>query len=414
MKSEILRILQTRGFLYQNTNIQDLDNLTHNSEVVLYCGFDCTAKSLHVGNLVNIMILRWFQKLGHTPIVLVGGATTMIGDPSGKSDARTMLSYETIQENKESISTVFERFINFDKAHFVDNNDWLCEIKYLEFLRDYGRHFSVNKMLTFESVKSRLDAEQSISFLEFNYMLLQAYDFLELYKRFGCRLQVGGSDQWGNIVNGVWLAHKVIDKELFGLTCPLITMASGAKMGKSASGAVWLNSSMKSPYDYWQFWRNTEDTDVIRFLRLFTELDEQEIERLSKLKGAEINDAKIILANEATKLCHGEEASEKAFNTASKAFERSSELSIDDLPKINISKQDIEYGIKFLQLFVMTGLAESNSAAKKLIIGGGAKYNNKVIQDPSQQVSIVDFLNGKIVLLAGKKRYAIAVYTEPL
>ncbi|CAN7974575.1 unnamed protein product, partial [Ixodes persulcatus] len=356
------------------------------SEVVLYCGFDCTAKSLHVGNLVNIMILRWFQKLGHTPIVLVGGATTMIGDPSGKSDARTMLSCETIQENKESISTVFKRFINFDKAHFVDNKDWLCEIKYLEFLRDYGRHFSVNKMLTFESVKSRLDAEQSLSFLEFNYMLLQAYDFLELYKRFGCRLQVGGSDQWGNIVNGVQLAHKVIDKELFGLTCPLITMASGAKMGKSASGAVWLNSSMKSPYDYWQFWRNTEDTDVIRFLRLFTELDEQEIERLSKLKGAEINDAKIILANEATKLCHGEEASEKAFSTASKAFERSAELSIDDLPKINISKQDIESGIKFIQLFVMTGLAESNSAAKKLIVGGGAKYNNKVIQDPNQQV----------------------------
>ena len=408
--SSFLRVMSERNFIHQITDWTSLDTLLSEKNMVAYIGFDCTADSLHVGSLVQIMMLRYFQKCGHRPIVLMGGGTTKVGDPSGKDDARQLLSDNEIEKNKQGIKAVFEKYLNFgvgpSDAIMCDNDEWLSGLEYVQFLRDYGRHFSVNRMLSFDSVKLRLDREQPLSFLEFNYMILQAYDFLELSRRFDCCLQMGGSDQWGNIVNGVELARRVDQKSVFGLTTPLVTTASGAKMGKSAQGAIWLNSDRLSPYDFWQYWRNTEDEDVDRFLKLFTELPLDEIARLSALKGNELNEAKKILAHEVTQLCHGRDAANSVAESARKTFEEGSIG--QDLPFIIINKNDLENGVWVIEAMRKLALIQSNGEGRRLIANGGVRVNDTVINDPEKQLNVSDVsISGMIKLSAGKKRHAL-------
>ncbi len=414
-KSEFLKILSQRGYLEQCTDPEALDALASKEPIIAYIGFDCTADSLHAGSLLPIMILRALQKTGHKPIVLMGGGTTKVGDPSGKDESRQLLDEEKIAANMAGIKAVFSQFLTFgdgeSDAVMVNNADWLDQLNYIEFLRDYGRHFSVNRMLGFDSVKLRLQREQHLSFLEFNYMILQAYDFLELYRRCGCVLQMGGSDQWGNIVNGVELTRRVAQKEVFGLTSPLLTTASGAKMGKTAEGAIWLNEARLSAYDYWQYWRNTEDRDVGRFLRFFTELHEDEIRRLEALEGVEINEAKKILANEATRLCRGEEAAARAAETARETFEEG--LSATDLPTIEVSLEELSAGLPLFEAMRRSGLAGSNGEARRLIKGGGAKINDEKIAEELRMVTNDDLdSSGVIKLSAGKKRHALIKLQE--
>jgi len=410
LKSDFLRRLQDRGFIHQCTDLEALDAKAAKGPVTAYIGFDATADSLHVGSLVSIMLLRWLQKTGHKPIVLMGGGTTKVGDPSGKDESRRLLSDEEIAGNIASIRQVFERFLAFGDgptdAVMVNNADWLDSLAYIPFLREVGRHFTINRMLAFDSVKLRLEREQPLTFLEFNYMILQAYDFLELARRRDCALQMGGSDQWGNIVNGVELGRRIAGTELYGLTTPLITTAAGAKMGKTAAGAVWLNEARLSAYDYWQFWRNTEDGDVGRFLRLFTELPLDEIGRLEALEGAGINEAKKVLADEATKLCRGAEAAEAAAETARQTFEEG-KLGAD-LPSIEVPRAELAAGVALFELLRRAGLAESNGAARRLIKGGGARLNDAVIGDETRQVGEDDLnAEGVVKLSAGKKRHAL-------
>src|SRR5215469_15957364 len=404
-QSDFLRTWVSRGQYYDCTNPSGLDDRLREGSVTAYIGFDCTAPSLHVGSLVQIMTLRRLQQTGHKPIVVMGGGTTKIGDPSGKDEMRQVLSAELIESNKQKILGTFTRFLTFgdepSDAIMVDNADWLDQLSYISFLRDVGRHFSINRMLTMDSVKLRLDRDAPLSFLEFNYMILQSYDFLELYRRYGCRLQGGGSDQWGNIVAGIDLGRRLEDAELFGVTSPLITTSSGAKMGKTAAGAVWLNADQRSPYEYWQFWRNTEDGDVGRFLRLFTELPESEVARLESLQGAELNDAKKILATEATAILHGREAADHAADTARRAFEEGALA--EGLPTVRAKLPD---GI--LNLAVAAGLVSSNSEARKLIANSGLKLNDAAVSDPRLTVDSSALNNeGVLKLSSGKKKHVL-------
>ncbi|MEN2990809.1 tyrosine--tRNA ligase [Tistrella sp. BH-R2-4] len=407
--SDFVRVMVERGYLHQATDLEGLDQRLSQGTVAGYIGFDCTARSLHVGSLVQIMMLRWLQKTGHKPIVLLGGGTTRIGDPTGRDEARKMLDDAAIADNMAGIRQVFDKFITFGDgatdAGLVNNADWLDGLGYIAFLRDYGRHFSVNRMLTFDSVKLRLEREQPMSFLEFNYMILQAYDFLELSRRRNCLLQMGGSDQWGNIINGVELGRRVDERGLFGLTSPLITLASGQKMGKTAGGAMWLNADMLSPYDYWQFWRNTADADVGRFLKLFTELPLDEIARLEALGGAEINEAKKILAHEATRMAHGEEAALSAAETARRTFEEGT--AGEDLPVITVPAAELAAGIAAYELLVRAGLAPSRKEARRAIQGGGARLNGVKIDDEQRPITSADLDGGQIKLSAGRKRHAL-------
>lgn len=407
-KSDFMRVMMTRGFLADCTDYQALDEAFLKGVVPAYIGYDATAASLHVGHLLNIMVLRWLQKCGHKPITLMGGGTTKVGDPSFRAEERPLLTPEKIDENIAGMQQVFGRYLTYgdgpSDAIMLNNAEWLDHLNYLEFLRDIGRHFSVNRMLSFDSVKSRLDREQSLSFLEFNYMILQAYDFLEINRRYGCLLQMGGSDQWGNIVNGVDLTRRVIDHEVFGLTTPLLTTSDGRKMGKSANGAVWLNGAMLSPYEFWQFWRNSTDADVGRFLRLFTELPLEECDRLAALEGAEINAAKIILANEVTALLHGAEAAQAAEATAREVFEKGGIG--EDLPTITLSPAELSDGIGIVQLFVRAGLSASGKDAKRLISEGGARINDDLVTDSALRLGAGD-LAEPLKLTAGKKRHAL-------
>ena len=411
MKSEFLKLAHERGFVHQCTDIHTLDNLCASGRpITAYIGFDCTASSLHVGSLVSIMLLRLYQKTGHKPIVLMGGGTTKVGDPSGKDEVRKYLSDETIKKNMDGIKNIFSKFLIFGDgptdALMVNNADWLDKLNYIEFLRDYGRHFSVNKMLTYESVKMRLDRSQPLSFLEFNYSILQAYDFLELARRYECTVQMGGSDQWGNITGGVDLGRRVDKAALFGITTPLLTTSSGAKMGKTVNGAIWLNEKKLSAYEYWQFWRNTEDDDVGKFLRLFTELPIDEIKRLEVLEGSELNDVKKVLADHATILCHGKAAAQLAGETARKTFEEGSQG--DALPSIQLSAKELVKGIPVIELFKITGLATSNGEARRLIKGGGGKLNDIQINNELQKITNENVnSDGIIKLSAGKKRHAL-------
>ncbi len=411
-KSEFMRVMLERGFVADCTDYQALDDALINGVVPAYIGFDATAKSLHVGSLIQIMMLRWLQKTGHKPIVLMGGGTTKVGDPSFRADERPLLTEDQINANIAGIKQVFSGYVRFGDgetdAKMVNNAEWLDDLNYLSFLRDIGRHFSVNRMLAFESVKSRLDREQSLSFLEFNYMILQAYDFLELNRRYGCLLQMGGSDQWGNIVNGIDLTRRVLDNQIFGLTTPLLETSDGKKMGKSQDGAVWLNADMRSPYEFWQFWRNTTDADVGRFLKLYTELPVQECERLGALEGAEINAAKIRLANEVTTLAHGAEAAKTAEATAREVFEKGGVG--DDLPTLSLTTDDIGDGISIVQLFVKSGLAKSGKDAKRLIAENGAKMNDEPVTSAGLMITATD-LDAAIKLSAGKKRHALVSLT---
>ncbi|HEX9702732.1 MAG TPA: tyrosine--tRNA ligase [Rhodospirillales bacterium] len=409
-RSDFIRTAVERGFVHQCTDIEALDRLAAGGTITAYVGFDCTAPSLHAGSLVPIMLLRLLQKTGHRPIVLMGGGTTKVGDPSGKDESRKLLSAEDIRSNMAGIKEVFKKFMRFGDgptdAIMVDNSDWLDSLAYIPFLRDYGRHFSVNRMLGFDSVKLRLEREQPLSFLEFNYMVLQAYDFLELARRYGCSLQMGGSDQWGNIVSGVDLGRRVDGRELYGLTTPLLTTSSGAKMGKTAEGAVWLNADMFSAYDYWQYWRNTEDSDVGRFLRLFTEIPLAEIERLEALRGQEINDAKKTLADHATRLCHGAAAAEAAAETARRTFEEGTSGAA--LPTLELPRAVLEKGVPAFELMKRTGLAASNAAARRLIKAGGGRLNDAPIASETRLVTAEDLnADGAIKLSAGKKRHAL-------
>jgi tyrosyl-tRNA synthetase len=415
LKSAFLSAITDRGFVHQCTDTDALDALLADGEkntkpVVCYIGFDCTADSLHVGSLLPIMLLRWFQKSGHKPVVLMGGGTTKVGDPSGKDESRQLLTDEIIAANKAGIQGVFAKFLDFGDgpgdAVMVDNADWLDTLDYIPFLRDYGRHFSVNRMLSFESVKLRLEREQPLSFLEFNYMILQAYDFLELNRRANVALQMGGSDQWGNIVNGVELARRVEGAQVFGLTSPLITTANGAKMGKTADGAVWLNADRVSPYDYWQFWRNTADADVGRFMRLFTEIPTDEIARLEALEGAEINQAKKTLADAATALAHGAEAAASANRTAAETFEQGQASS--GLPTIEVPAAELSEGLPAFALFARAGLANSNGEARRLIRGGGGRLNDEKIDDENAVITAADTgPDGAIKLSAGRKKHVL-------
>jgi tyrosyl-tRNA synthetase len=407
-KSEFLRHFVARGAFYDCTDPEGLDQLFAGGPATVYIGFDCTAASLHVGSLVQLMTLRRLQQAGHRPILLMGGGTTKIGDPSGKDEARKLLSTDQIEANKQSILSGIRHLLHFgdgpSDAIMVDNADWLDRLEYIPFLRDYGRHFSVNRMLTLESVKLRLEREQPLSFLEFNYSILQAYDFVELYRRFGCRVQSSGSDQWGNVVSGIDLGRRVENVHLFGLTTPLITTASGAKMGKTAAGAVWLNADMCSPYEYWQFWRNTEDRDVGRFLRLFTELPEAEIQRLEVLEGAELNDAKKCLANEATAILHGRNAAGAASETARRVFEEGQLGAL--LPTIELPASSFPLGA--LSLAVASGVAASNSAARQLIANHGLLFNDVLVNDPRAEVTLSDVgPDGVIKVSKGKKQHVL-------
>jgi tyrosyl-tRNA synthetase len=409
-RSDFLKLMAARRQLHQVTDEYGLDAFLQKERITGYIGFDCTASSLHVGSLVQIMTLRRMQQTGHKPIVLMGGGTTKVGDPSGKDESRQLLTPEAIQANKQSSLRVFERFLKFGDgptgAIMVDNAEWLDKLDYIDFLRDIGRHFSINRMLTMDSVKLRLDRDQPLSFLEFNYMILQAYDFLELFRRYGCRLQAGGSDQWGNIVSGIDLGRRLANAELFGVTSPLITTSSGAKMGKTAAGAVWLNADQRSPYEYWQFWRNTEDGDVGRFLRLFTELPADEIFRLEKLEGAELNEAKKILATEATALCHGSEAAREAAETARRTFEEGAVAA--GLPTFEIEKQKLLAGIPVTTLAHLAGLTSSASEARRFIQNGGLKINDVTVADVRAVVSTAELTTeGVIKLSVGKKSHML-------
>ena len=409
-QSEFLRNFIARGYFHQCTDLEGLDGLARANELVGYIGFDATAESLHVGNLVQIMLLRRLQQAGHRPIVLMGGGTTKIGDPSGREETRKLLTSEDIARNIAGIRQIFTRFLSFGNgagdAVWVNNADWLDDLAYINFLRDYGRHFSVNRMLSFDSVRLRLEREQPLSFLEFNYMVLQAYDFLELSRRHGCRLQMGGSDQWGNIVNGVELGRRVDNRLLFGLTTPLITTSGGAKMGKTAAGAVWLNPDKLPPYDYWQFWRDSADADVGRFLRMFTDLPLEEIARLESLRGQEINAAKITLATEATTLAHGRAAAEAAAETARRTFDEGG--AGGDLPRLEVARSDLAQGISALELFHRSGLVSSKSEARRLIKGGGARVNGQSLSDDAAILNLQDLgASGHIKLSAGRKKHAL-------
>lgn len=407
-KSDFIQIMMERGFLADCTDYQGLDEALRTPGQPAYIGYDATAKSLHVGHLLNIMMLRWLQKTGHRPITLMGGGTTKVGDPSFRADERPLLGPEQIDANIDGMQQVFAKYLSYGEgpsdALMLNNAEWLDGLNYLDFLRDIGRHFSVNRMLSFESVKSRLDREQSLSFLEFNYMILQAYDFMELHRRYGCILQMGGSDQWGNIVNGIDLTRRVIDREVYGLTSPLLTTSDGRKMGKSAGGAIWLNGDMLSPYEFWQFWRNTTDADVGRFLKLYTELPLDECERLGSLQGAEINEAKIRLANEVTGLLHGDEAATAAEKTAREVFERGGVG--EDLPTLTLSEEEIGGGISIVQLIVRSGLAGSGKEAKRLIAENGARIDDAPLTDAGLMIDR-QALESPIKLSAGKKRHAL-------
>ncbi|MFZ5734810.1 MAG: tyrosine--tRNA ligase [Pseudomonadota bacterium] len=409
-KSDFLNVLQSRGFIHQVSDTEGLDALAAKSGIVAYVGYDCTAASLHVGHLLSIMMLHWLQQTGNKPITLMGGGTTRVGDPSGRDETRKILSYEDIDANKESIKGTFAKFLNFgggkSDAVMADNAEWLTKLNYIEMLRDVGRHFSINRMLTMDSVKLRLERDQELSFIEFNYMILQSYDFVELARRYGCNLQMGGSDQWGNIVNGIDLGRRMGTHQLYALTCPLLTTASGAKMGKTAAGAVWLNADMLSPYDYWQYWRNTEDADVERFLKLFTTLPLDEVARLAALKGAEINEAKKVLATEATALMHGRAAADQASETARRTFEEGAIA--QDLPSIDIARAELESGSGVLGLFVKAGLVASNGEARRQIKSGGLRVNDAPVTDEKAALSLTDLTpDGVIKLSMGKKKHVL-------
>ena len=409
-KSELIRVFSERGYIHQATNLEVLDEKASQQIIPAYIGFDCTADSLHVGSLVQIMMLRAHQRAGHKPIVLMGGGTTKVGDPSGKDAARPLLSDQDIESNKAGIFSVFEKYLTFGDgpgdAVMVDNASWLDELAYIRFLRDYGPHFSINRMMGMDSVRLRLEREQPLSFLEFNYAILQAYDFLELRRRYGCLLQMGGSDQWGNIVSGIDLTRRVDGQEIFGVTSALITTASGAKMGKTVDGAIWLNEDRLPAFDFWQFWRNTEDADVASFLALFTELPMYEVNRLSALEGAEINEAKIILANETTTLCHGAEAAAAAMQTAQQTFAGSGVS--EGLPQESIDTGELE-SLNMIAALVKVGFAKSNGDARRLIRGGGARLNDTAVTDEYFRLGAGDFINGRAKISAGKKRHALLV-----
>ncbi|MEO3415347.1 tyrosine--tRNA ligase [Roseovarius sp. CAU 1744] len=412
-KSDFMNTMISRGYLADCTDYQGLDEALSAGIVPTYIGYDATAQSLHVGHLLNIMMLRWLQKTGHKPITLMGGGTTKVGDPSFRSDERPLLGPDQIDSNIAGMQQVFDKYLAYGDgptdAIMLNNAEWLDDLNYLDFLRDIGRHFSVNRMLSFESVKSRLDREQSLSFLEFNYMILQAYDFMELNRRYGCRLQMGGSDQWGNIVNGIDLTRRVIDQEVFGLTSPLLTTSDGKKMGKSQGGAMWLNAEMLSPYEFWQFWRNTTDADTGRFLKLYTELPVDECDRLGALAGSEINEAKVILANEVTTLLHGAEAAQAAEATAREVFEKGGVG--DDLPTVELSPADLGDGVSVVQLIVKSGLAKSGKEAKRLIAENGARLDDAPLTDAGLMIDAAA-LASPIKLSAGKKRHALVRLTE--
>jgi tyrosyl-tRNA synthetase len=409
-KSDFLNVLQSRGFIHQISDPESLDALAAKRELVAYIGFDCTAPSLHVGSMVQIMCLYWLQQTGNKPIALMGGGTTRVGDPSGKDETRKILSIEDIERNKDGIKQVFSRFLQFGPgkhdAIMPDNAEWLTKLNWIEMLRDIGRHFSVNRMLAMDSVKLRLERDQEMSFIEFNYMILQAYDFVVLNQRYDCRLQMGGSDQWGNIVNGIDLGRRMGTPQLHALTTPLITTSSGEKMGKTASGAVWLNADMKSPYEYWQFWRNTDDADVERFLKLFTTLSLDEVERLAKLRGAEINEAKKALADSATTLLHGADAARIAAETARQTFEEGAIA--ENLPTIELPRAELEAGLGVLAAFVKAGLVSSNGEARRQIKGGGLRINDIAATDEKMILTLGDLTpEGVIKLSIGRKRHVL-------
>ena len=409
-KSDFLHVLSERGFIHQISDETGLDKLLATETVTAYVGYDATARSLHIGHLLSIMMLHWFQKTGHRPIALMGGGTTMVGDPSGKDESRKLLTLRDIDDNLAEIRKTFDRFFDFGDgptgAVMANNAEWLLDLNYVEFLRDVGRHFSVNRMLSFDSVKLRLDREQPLSFLEFNYMILQAYDFVELNRRHGCRLQMGGSDQWGNIVNGIDLGRRTDNASLFALTCPLLTTSSGAKMGKTAAGAVWLNPDMLSPWDFWQYFRNTEDADVGRFLKLFTTLPLGEIARLAALDGSEINEAKKVLATEATAMLHGREAAEAAAETARKTFEEGALAG--DLPTVEVTRAELEAGLGLLNLLVTAGLAGSNGEARRHVQGGAVRVNDAAVDDVRAQIDASHLAaEGVIKLSLGKKKHIL-------
>jgi tyrosyl-tRNA synthetase len=409
-KSDFLRVLASRGFIHQVSEPDQLDALAKAGRITAYIGFDCTAPSLHVGSLLPIMMLYWMQQTGHRPIALMGGGTTRVGDPSGKDESRQLLTDAQIEKNLKGIRAIFAKFLEFGDgpadAIMANNADWLNTLNYIDFLREVGRHFSINRMLTFDSVKLRLERQHELSFLEFNYMILQAYDFVELHRRTGCVLQMGGSDQWGNIVNGIDLGRRMLGAQLFALTSPLITTASGAKMGKTAQGAVWLDGSMVSPYDYWQFWRNTEDGDVARFLKLFTTLPLDEIDRLASLKGEEINEAKKVLATEATALVHGRSAAESAAATARATFEEGTLA--ETLPQVEISRSELAAGYGVLTAAMKAGFVTSTSEARRQVKGGGLKVNDVTVTDEKLALSQKDVTpEGVIKLSLGKKRHVL-------
>ena len=408
--SDFLNILETRGFIHQMSDAAGLDALAAKGDVTAYVGYDCTASSLHVGHLLSIMMLHWLQQTGNKPIVLMGGGTTRVGDPSGRDETRKLLTYEQIDANKESIKGTFSKLVRFgagkSDAVMADNAEWLTTLNYIEMLRDVGRHFSINRMLTMDSVRMRLEREQELSFIEFNYMILQSYDFVELSRRYGCNLQMGGSDQWGNIVNGIDLGRRMGTHQLYALTCPLLTTSSGAKMGKTAAGAVWLNADLLSHYDYWQFWRNTEDGDVERFLKLFTLLPMDEIAKLAALKGQEINEAKKVLATEATALLRGREAAEAASETARKTFEEGA-VAVD-LPTLEIARGELNAGAAVLGLFVKAGLVASNGEARRQIKGGGLRVNDVAVTDEKLVLTAKDLTSEGVVKLSmGRKKHVL-------
>ena len=409
-KSEFLNVLASRGFIHQVSEPEALDALAHSSKITAYIGFDCTAASLHVGSLLPIMMLHWLQQTGHRPIALIGGGTTRVGDPSGKDESRKLLTDEIIGDNLKGIRAIFAKFLKFEDAGgnavMANNADWLNSLNYIDFLRDIGRYFSINRMLAFDSVKLRLDRQQELSFLEFNYMILQAYDFVELFRRHGCVLQMGGSDQWGNIVNGIDLGRRLHNAQLFALTTPLITTSSGAKMGKTAAGAVWLNAELVSPYEYWQYWRNTEDADVARFLKLFTTLPLDEIDRLAALKDAEINEAKKILATEATALVHGRSAADEASATARTTFEEGGLGA--SLPSVDIPRADLKAGLSVLAAFVKAGLAASNGEARRAIANNALMINDKRVTSEKAMIGETDVTaDGVVKLSLGRKRHVL-------
>ena len=409
-KSDFLSVLMERGYIHQCSDFEGVDAKAKAGELIAYIGFDCTASSLHVGSLVQIMMLRWLQKTGGKPVPLMGGGTTRVGDPSGKDESRRMLSLDDIEANKTSIKQVFSKFLTFGEARtdavMPDNAEWLTALNYIDFLRDVGRHFSVNRMLSMDSVKMRLERDQELSFIEFNYMCLQAYDFVELHRRYGCLLQMGGSDQWGNIVTGIDLGRRMGAPQLYALTSPLLTTASGAKMGKTAAGAVWLNADMLPVYDYWQYWRNTEDADVGRFLKLFTDLPMDEIRKLEALAGADINEAKKILATEATAMLHGRELAEAAAQTARQTFEEGSLAT--SLPTVEIAASELAAGIGVLNAFVKVGLVPSTGEARRQVKSGGLRVNDAPVTDERAQLSNADLMGeGVIKLSFGRKKHVL-------